>query len=137
MVRVSRQFDRAHRLGLIRTLALVDLAYDPDRQFVADVLQMFTQPENQRLAAAFRSGSFGIQFRFDGRAVLFPLTDAASKLHPLGLRPERRCRGCGCTDSNACLDGRTGQACRWVEPNLCSACVGRRSTPRRRKKIKR
>lgn len=28
------------------------------------------------------------------------------------------CRGCGCTDDNACPDG-----CFWVEPDLCSQCV--------------
>ncbi len=29
-----------------------------------------------------------------------------------------KCRGCGCTDTQACPGG-----CSWVEPNLCSACV--------------
>jgi hypothetical protein len=28
------------------------------------------------------------------------------------------CRGCGCTDANACDGG-----CFWVEPNVCSRCV--------------
>lgn len=32
---------------------------------------------------------------------------------------ETACRGCGCTDSCACPGG-----CWWVEPDLCSACVG-------------
>jgi hypothetical protein len=34
------------------------------------------------------------------------------------------CRKCGCTDDD-CLGciRRTGSPCRWVEPNLCSACV--------------
>ena len=38
----------------------------------------------------------------------------------------RRCRGCGCTDDNACVvDGyyETG-TCRWVEADLCSGCSG-------------
>ena len=35
------------------------------------------------------------------------------------LSSEWVCRVCGCTDLNACPDG-----CNWVEPNLCSRCVG-------------
>ncbi len=31
------------------------------------------------------------------------------------------CRGCGCTDDEACPEG-----CWWVEPDLCSSC---RATP--------
>jgi ParB family chromosome partitioning protein len=30
-----------------------------------------------------------------------------------------RCRGCGCTDAEACPGG-----CTWVEPGLCSTCAG-------------
>lgn len=36
----------------------------------------------------------------------------------------RRCRVCGCTDERACRDGR-GNACHWLEPDLCSHCAGR------------
>jgi hypothetical protein len=34
------------------------------------------------------------------------------------------CRVCGCTDSDCaiCIK-KTGKPCRWVEPDLCSACV--------------
>jgi len=37
----------------------------------------------------------------------------------------RTCRVCGCTeaDCSQCI-ARTGEACHWVEPDLCSACVG-------------
>lgn len=38
---------------------------------------------------------------------------------------ERVCRGCGCTETNACPKG-----CDWVERDLCSSCVDR---PRRRR----
>lgn len=34
----------------------------------------------------------------------------------------RKCRKCGCTDNNACIDEH-GQACYWVDENLCSACL--------------
>lgn len=36
----------------------------------------------------------------------------------------RRCRACGCTDTDCsgCI-ARTGQACCWAEEDLCSACV--------------
>jgi hypothetical protein len=35
------------------------------------------------------------------------------------------CRVCGCTDDDCseCIE-RTGEPCSWVEPDLCSACVG-------------
>lgn len=35
------------------------------------------------------------------------------------------CRVCGCTDDDCqhCLE-RTGSPCRWIEPDLCSACHG-------------
>lgn len=37
----------------------------------------------------------------------------------------RGCRECGCTDLNCtgCI-ARTGVACHWVAPDLCSACGG-------------
>lgn len=37
---------------------------------------------------------------------------------------EQTCRVCGCTDldCSGCIE-RTGQACYWVEEDLCSACV--------------
>ncbi len=40
------------------------------------------------------------------------------------------CRICGCTDDDcgACIE-RTGMACYWVEPDLCSACVNATETP--------
>ncbi len=34
------------------------------------------------------------------------------------------CRGCGCTDWNACIEP-DGWPCCWVEENLCSACAYR------------
>lgn len=36
----------------------------------------------------------------------------------------RACRQCGCTDMDCsgCVE-RTGEACFWVEWDLCSACV--------------
>lgn len=37
---------------------------------------------------------------------------------------DRICRVCGCTEMNCrqCIE-KTGFACRWVEEDLCSACV--------------
>ena len=34
----------------------------------------------------------------------------------------RRCKVCGCTDDNACIDKKTGEPCHWVETDLCSNC---------------
>jgi hypothetical protein len=39
---------------------------------------------------------------------------------------EQRCRQCGCAESNACvlmIEGCAAHGCRWVEQDLCSACV--------------
>ena len=40
------------------------------------------------------------------------------------LFDEHRCRICGCTDDDACLDPETGELCYWVEEDLCSVCQG-------------
>lgn len=34
------------------------------------------------------------------------------------------CRVCGCTDSTPCTDPETHGPCYWIEPDLCSACLG-------------
>lgn len=38
--------------------------------------------------------------------------------------PVRTCRVCGCTDDDCsqCI-AKTGEACYWVDEELCSACV--------------
>ena len=42
---------------------------------------------------------------------------------------ERRCRVCLCTEDSACVDKLTGEACHWVEADLCSACAPLASAP--------
>lgn len=46
--------------------------------------------------------------------------------HDLSRHPEITpgpvCCICGCTEDHACIDGN-GQPCRWVTPDLCSACA--------------
>ena len=44
-------------------------------------------------------------------------------------REDRRCRSCGCTDSDCsgCV-ARTGEPCHWVEKDLCSACEENRTS---------
>ena len=32
----------------------------------------------------------------------------------------RRCRGCGCAETHACIEITL---CDWVEPDLCSSCA--------------
>jgi hypothetical protein len=34
----------------------------------------------------------------------------------------RACRVCGCTNTNACVNPKTGIACHWVAQDLCSMC---------------
>ena len=34
------------------------------------------------------------------------------------------CRVCGCSETDPC-DGDEGEGCRWIAPNLCSACEGK------------
>jgi hypothetical protein len=55
-----------------------------------------------------------------------PGRGARTSLRRVGVR---RCVGCGCTDMDCsgCVE-RTGEACFWVDVDLCSACLfdGRR-----------
>lgn len=48
-------------------------------------------------------------------AVRFDLGDVAN----VACAVMRACRGCGCTEDEACEGG-----CSWVDPDLCSSCVG-------------
>lgn len=42
------------------------------------------------------------------------------------LMLRRVCRGCGCTDTDACYDPETDAPCYWAtEDPLCSVCVKR------------
>lgn len=41
------------------------------------------------------------------------------------------CRVCGCTQNNACEGG-----CYWVEPDLCSECVGKKAARKVKQSIK-
>lgn len=47
-----------------------------------------------------------------------------NKLKAPEIFQERSCRICGCTDMDCrgCIQ-RTGQACHWIAPDLCSACA--------------
>jgi len=38
------------------------------------------------------------------------------------IEAPRLCQACGCSENDACLDPTTGQGCRWVGPEQCSAC---------------
>jgi len=37
------------------------------------------------------------------------------------LPAQRKCRVCGCTDTQACMTGEG--PCYWLEEDLCSACL--------------
>lgn len=45
------------------------------------------------------------------------------------MSKQRKCRRCGCTYNNPCVD-KAGMSCCWVERDLCSACL----TPAERKR---
>lgn len=64
-----------------------------------------------------------------------PESSRLSRHAAIELQQVRHCRVCGCIDLD-CADcfRRTGGVCRWVEADLCSACVetGKRSEPRKR-----
>jgi len=55
----------------------------------------------------------------------YPLQPVMLSVDKNGVVPRvGRCRVCGCTDGDCsgCIE-RTGNACHWVEPDLCSACA--------------
>lgn len=58
----------------------------------------------------------------EARSVTMQLRQSAAQA-TIDLEPQR-CNKCGCTDEDfrGCVK-RTGQPCRWVRRNLCSACV--------------
>lgn len=60
-----------------------------------------------------------IRFAFD--TGLVRLAAVAPSPRARGFRG--RCRSCGCTDEDCsgCVE-RTGEPCRWIAPQLCSAC---------------
>jgi hypothetical protein len=64
-------------------------------------------------------------FTFD-IAVYLQLTDEPADRHP------KICRGCGCTQWDACSDEH-GHTCFWAEPGLCSGCVEGATGPTRRR----
>ena len=40
------------------------------------------------------------------------------------IKPKiQKCRVCGCTEDNACVNDETGDTCYWVEDDLCSECA--------------
>ena len=53
-----------------------------------------------------------------GKQGLFTIADNLSIMQDFVLAGPR-CRVCGCTNDCACPEG-----CEWVEPDLCSSCVG-------------
>jgi hypothetical protein len=57
--------------------------------------------------------------RADGNVV--PGWDGRARFLRRGVQ---QCRGCACTETDACLD-LAGGRCSWVEPDLCTSCVGR------------
>lgn len=61
--------------------------------------------------------------RFLARPSRQPQADYRQAGLPLMASMVRACRVCGCTDQDCsgCI-ARTGQPCRWVAQDLCSAC---------------
>lgn len=45
-----------------------------------------------------------------------------AKIKDKAEKAVRKCRVCGCTENNACIDPETGWPCHWIEEDLCSAC---------------
>lgn len=59
------------------------------------------------------------------QAALPPVTLRPGEPPPLpnlGVLGVRACRQCGCTDTVGCPGFYPGETCRWVGPDLCSAC---------------
>lgn len=69
------------------------------------------------ITAAARAAAF--------RTEHYEETAQYAREHARKLLMGATCRECGCTDDDCsgCIE-RTGEPCSWVEPDLCSACVG-------------
>lgn len=59
-----------------------------------------------------------------------PAADAPKRKKPGLIIGAPTCRVCGCTEADCrqCIE-KTGQACHWVEADLCSACVPPAASP--------
>lgn len=68
------------------------------------------------------NGMFGADDNSVG-AISYELDPEGRIVHFLPT-PERKCRVCGCTNSDCrqCIE-KTGSPCSWVEWDLCSACA--------------
>lgn len=86
-------------------------------------------PTNNR---AYCNKSLKPMFNQDGTLEDITCYACLKKINPLAIDPhkpvriekEQRCRVCGCTDDNCdtCV-AKTGEPCRWIAADLCSACV--------------
>ncbi len=55
------------------------------------------------------------------------MTAGSINRNPALKRPPRVCKQCGCTETRACTDPKTGLGCYWVKPNLCNVCRDKNS----------
>jgi hypothetical protein len=86
-----------------------------DARFVAEIQSLLGDPLKWKLADRLRNGDLACVIDCTGELRLDFILDS----HPLGLHCER----CGCTELDACVDPKTGAACAWARPGLCTACL--------------
>lgn len=95
-----------------------DLTEEQAAELAAQILASFLDDNG----VAF--GEDGFDWTHEGAVILTDehLADAGDT--PKGDAGEPACRVCGCTETTACSTNDGHGACRWVEDDLCSACVG-------------
>lgn len=95
-----------------------DLTEEQATELAAQILASFLEDNG----VAF--GEAGFDWDHEGAVALADEHLAAAGGTPTGDAGEPACRVCGCTETTACSTNDGHGACRWVEDDLCSACVG-------------
>jgi hypothetical protein len=89
----------------------------------ADVV-CITQRIGGKMARISSQGNDGVLEHYDTKAIGVHYSLDAALQQMVKLCHPVRCRVCGCTDEDCrqCIE-KTGIACSWVAPDLCSACA--------------
>jgi hypothetical protein len=85
------------------------------------VYRTFATDEDDRIVLELWSKTPPSQGELRGLLATADSFDDLPVVVDIQTRKGTACRGCGCTTDRACPGG-----CRWVQPDLCSACAARK-----------